>query len=83
MTDPTDRKREMLDNAGARDLYKETSTELVQQQTRRRIERENETYRQQQTRLKRDNRRDILCAVLVVIGLFAVVVGRLIWSTRP
>lgn len=59
------------------------SIDIVQAQTRNRINRENETYRQQQERLARTKRRGCLCAVLIVIGLFAALAGRLYWSTRP
>lgn len=68
-------KYQSEDEAGARydtpaDMYDVTSTDIVHQRTRERIERENETYLQQQARLKREHRKDV---IFVVVGciLFA------------
>lgn len=51
-------------------MHRTTSTDIVHQHTRERITRENETFLQQQKRLKREHRKDVLFVVVGCI-LFA------------
>lgn len=72
MNNPTDRAHEVRDNAG--DVFKSKyacTSDIVKEQSFNRITHDNETYLQQQRRLKREGRIFWGCIVLAGLLTFA------------
>lgn len=73
MSEPTDRVHEVQDNAGGAFESKLPNTaDIVKEQTRKRIDRQNATWRQQQASLRRE--KQIGCCILIMGAFLAVCV---------